>query len=728
MIIKSLFARPKKLMSNNGRIFFLVMMFFNTFSHNLALADSASDYPHLSENLSASKSYEIVKLVDNSIEAVLYHEQSENIIISTGEHLGKINRAGELTDYFKTRSSYYSSGIGFSQDHYNDWIFTGQKENKPYDKKIDARGYSTAKLFELFNEVEIVEFSTNNRHERKAYAHLYSKGNVILVDISDKAEKIHSRCHISDRRWERFGWDDVCFDGYRENKKLTILDDMASWGRSSLTEDTETQPPLTLMKFKRKKYTLDKGISGALMGVFLLPALGYSSEMPNAYWFGDAYFKLTHRKEALKFTLFADNEGEFINHRNFSIYQPENTLFDETKILVVNYRFDQHVESEVKFNKYYDKEVGLYVLRKKGSHSSAIIKPRTTRWQPAFSGIKSSKAITGSYSFFDRQLTMQYYTLSRQGKGKAALFSLPKTLSLDWHTKKQQERFLLKLKGTKTAVYQDATDNTEVSFAIGFDEEEVRHSFASITNELEVNSSDEIIKLEVQFEPLSTNSAQLKVGFASKKEFIELKKISIHPIGNLKRTKVDSTALKSQYKRASEDSTKFNTLFLEVNRLSKKADYVENYVAKITYYFIMLINQYNSAHNFSASVELARFYAKNVFPSIVLLGESNSIRINNSNIASQMLVASIYLNDTDSQQLLFDTLLGDSFNMDQSENGTLVFNLACFYALKQDKKNMLATIKKAMELGKPKNQFLGDKDFKVYYQDDDFLRVINQYH
>lgn len=711
----------KPFYSTIAKIIFLTVITVIIMWHSLVSARSSNDYPNLSENLSASSNYEIVKLVDHSIAVVLYHEQSQQIIIDTGNHLGKINQEGQLVDFFKIRRSHYSSGLAFSKDDYNDWILTGQKENKAYDKKIDARGYSDEQLFELFNQAEIVEFSTNNRYERKGYAHLYNKGIATLVDISNKAEKIGTDCDTSDERWWDFRWKDICFQGYRPNKKLIILENMASWGRSSLTDKSDTQPPLTLMKFSREKYTLDEGVSGALMGMFLLPLMGYSSELPNAYWFGDAYFKLKHKDETLTFKMFADNEGEHINHRNLSIYQPESPLFDETKLIVVNYRFDQLVEKEAGLNKYYEQDVGLYVLRKKGLDASSVIKPSLIRWQPAYSGEASSKPIFMSYSFFDRQLGAGDSMLTKQGKSKEIFLRLPKTISLDWHTKKRRARFRLKISDSKTAVYQHSTAQTEVSFAVGFDEDELRRSFALISEQLQKNSSAEVIKLEVKFDKITKDSAQLKIGLASKKLFIELKNYSVSPIGNLELKK----KFKASYKRALKDSTQLNAFFLQIKGLSKEPDYVDKYIARIAYYFAKLVNNYNGSGDFKASIKATAFYAEHVHPRIFLLENNKDSLYNNSVIASQTLVASIYAKDDNIQKIIFDKLLSKPFDINQSKNGTLAFNLACFYALSKDKNNMLIAIKRAKQLGKPKSQFMKDGDFKAYLQDEDFLRVIS---
>ncbi len=709
-------------MFNLTKLFYLVLAIMFVLWQPFSLANSSDEYPNLSENKSSSENYEIVKLIDNSIRAVLFHEKSQQIIITTGSHLGRINGKGQLIDYFKTRRSYYPSGLSFSQDDYNDWIFTGQKSAKPYDSHIDARGYSEKQLFVLFEQAEIVEFSTNNRYERKGYAHLYSKGKATLVDISDKAERIDSRCDVYDRRWENIGWQDVCFEGYQQKTNMVFVDNLSDWGSSSQTDATDTQPPLTLVDFTREKYTVDEGIGLAVLGLFLPVITGHDSEMPNTYWYGDAYFQLKHKEEVLPFKLFADNEGEHVNHRNFSLYQPETPLFDETKLIVVNYRFDQLVEKEAKLNKYYEQDVGLYALRKKGQDSSAVIPHQVTRWQPAYSGETSSKPIYTTYSFFDRQLGRRHFQLSKQGNTKETFLRLPKTMSLDWHSKNKNEKFTLKISDTKAAVYLDASAKTKVSFAIGFDEEELHRCFALITDKLKKKNTNEVIKLEIQFNKITKGITQLNIGLASKDQFIELKDYSVMPIGNVKLKE----KLEASYQKAYDDSSQLDGFLSQVKFLSKEPNYVEKYLAKVTYYTTKLVLHFNNdSTSYKASQKLINFYTEYVFPHINLLEKGKSTTTNHAIIVSQAIPVSIFLNDIDMQQLIFDTLLGQSFEISRSDSGILAFNLACFYALNKEKALMLTAIKRARELGKKAKQFLNDGDFKYYYQDDDFLRVIN---
>jgi hypothetical protein len=55
----------------------------------------------------------------------------------------------------------------------------------------------------------------------------------------------------------------------------------------------------------------------------------------------------------------------------------------------------------------------------------------------------------------------------------------------------------------------------------------------------------------------------------------------------------------------------------------------------------------------------------------------------------------------------------------------LAYNLACGFAVFHDKPNMLAYIEKSLELGKTSRQFMDDKDFEGYIEDQDFLDLLN---
>ena len=55
-----------------------------------------------------------------------------------------------------------------------------------------------------------------------------------------------------------------------------------------------------------------------------------------------------------------------------------------------------------------------------------------------------------------------------------------------------------------------------------------------------------------------------------------------------------------------------------------------------------------------------------------------------------------------------------------------MYNLACYYSLHGNKPMLLKTAARALELGKPAEQFHADSDFDAYRQDEDFQQLLNQ--
>ncbi len=86
------------------------------------------------------------------------------------------------------------------------------------------------------------------------------------------------------------------------------------------------------------------------------------------------------------------------------------------------------------------------------------------------------------------------------------------------------------------------------------------------------------------------------------------------------------------------------------------------------------------------------------------------------------IIASVKLNDC----TYFDTLLKEIQKLEEITQVLLAFNLACGYAHFDRKEKMLLYIKESIRLGKTKQQFLDNKDFEKYWNDDDFLRAIEE--
>ncbi|VXB20405.1 conserved hypothetical protein [Flavobacterium sp. 9AF] len=86
------------------------------------------------------------------------------------------------------------------------------------------------------------------------------------------------------------------------------------------------------------------------------------------------------------------------------------------------------------------------------------------------------------------------------------------------------------------------------------------------------------------------------------------------------------------------------------------------------------------------------------------------------------VIAAIKLND----ETYFNLLLKEIGKLEEITQVLLAFNLACGYAHFDRKEEMLLYIKESIRLGKTKQQFLDDTDFKKYWKDEDFLKAIEE--
>ncbi len=118
--------------------------------------------------------------------------------------------------------------------------------------------------------------------------------------------------------------------------------------------------------------------------------------------------------------------------------------------------------------------------------------------------------------------------------------------------------------------------------------------------------------------------------------------------------------------------------------------------------------------------------AKKIFDSYVdVILTHSSVCDKSTDVASNALVLSLYMNDSNISQRVFDKILGDEFDIASCTNEFLLFNIACYYSKNRDKKLMLPAIKRSLENGKQPRQFYEDSDFSFYLQDKDFVNMLS---
>jgi len=153
-------------------------------------------------------------------------------------------------------------------------------------------------------------------------------------------------------------------------------------------------------------------------------------------------------------------------------------------------------------------------------------------------------------------------------------------------------------------------------------------------------------------------------------------------------------------------------------------DYIDKKLEYAVYVLTLLLNHYNVQGGFEQSKQIGLYYANNVRHLVPQLSDDSTANINHYVLISQSLVASVQLNDLPYQKKVL-AMLGENFDISILENPSLIYNLACYYALNKKKEEMLVAIRQSRKMGKPVTQFLADSDFSDYYRDSDFLKALN---
>lgn len=194
--------------------------------------------------------------------------------------------------------------------------------------------------------------------------------------------------------------------------------------------------------------------------------------------------------------------------------------------------------------------------------------------------------------------------------------------------------------------------------------------------------------------------------------------------------KQETAALSEAYAAAKSSSAKIDA-YLQLSKQIVDANArLKEHSAPLADQYAQLINATNTKRDFQSTTKVLFHFVNHILtgidPFIASLdkGEKRQSQYRLSVIASQSLAASVETKNEAMSQLVFDKILTPKFDIKTHENATLIYNLACFYALKGNKSQMLEAVVQARLRGKPAKQFMDDSDFKNFLNDADFLAAL----
>lgn len=692
-------------------------------------ATASQEYPQLFENKTLSDNYEIVKIIDGPIDSLYKNNPSNEYIAQSDSRLWKINGNGQVIDYF---SSYnlYASGLILEKEGFIDWIFTGNKEIKPYGEILDAKDYSEKKLFAAFDQADAIEFVDK---DETGLAYVYHEGQVTILDISNRRDKIddfYFRQSVSkdfNLRREETTVKASRFEQYKQKNPpvefLTQLDD----DLSSLLKKVGFEK---ITQHKVRSYTetfLENTLGRLLFG---------GSQRQYSYSVGYSRYQLTLNNEKLKFSIFSGDTHDSTRAWNFRVLESKNQKRD-LLFATINYRRHYLEElNEKSLLPYYEQDVGLYAVRKKIPQNQT----NNTQWQLSYSGLHSYSSIWGNIHFTKEELHPVYYWFwkhfenasdeeLREAFGRRAniaspvLKTIPGSITINRTEFRKNGSFRLVVNG-RDAFFFDKDRDVKIAITLTFDPAELTQAFQKIS------SFSEFLQLNLHAEE-KPYGAELFVHLQNNKQRIPLKNIHFD-YQEVPYSPKSPDVIKDE--QQSELFSAYDTSLSQLNPdtlLKKLQALIDNqtaskYASSVSYYLASLSYALNNNRKFSENTRLVNFYLDKVH-SVVYKKQTDDLQYRNLIIlASQAVYLGSNTGNKDLNDRIANTFIEQDFDLTQETNRVFLFNMACYYAVNHNKPQMLKLINRATELGKMPEEFLKDPDFTDYLQDPEFLNAIGQ--
>lgn len=349
----------------------------------LFAARSDPAYPRLSENTAASTRLEVRKLLHGQVDGLFAVPSTGQVIAAAGGTLWKFSADGLLLDTLDAPADMHVSGIAFGPEGYVDWVFTGERERRAYAPAVDGGGLSRKELEAELGRAQVVAFGRDDAH---AWAWLWTQGRAWKLRIDPYREQVDTWCRQRSHSDEALGWHATCLEDYAPQAAALVEVEPESFSRGY----GDLPPRLRVAGFDRRKYHLEEGVSGQLLHATVgtvLKGMGVPGGGPGRYWFGDAHVQLDVGGDTLKFKAFVprvDGDYEFL--RNMRWWEPSQVLPGASPWFSVHMRDYMEYPGERELLEYYRDDIGLYVVRPRGTGEAAPAQRQVPAWQPRFEG------------------------------------------------------------------------------------------------------------------------------------------------------------------------------------------------------------------------------------------------------------------------------------------------------------------------------------------------------
>ena len=755
---------PNTLLRLIGGLFMLTVL------PSALCAPPATDaFPRLSDNTAGSATLEVRKVLHGQVDGLFVVPRTRQVVAAAGGYLWKFSDQGLLQDTLRVHGSLFTSGVVFTAEHFVDWVLTGSAQRKSYGEPMDGNAMSHAEVVAALEQADVVEFGKSD--DTTAWAYLWSNGQARKMDLSRHIDKVDTYCHRRTHSAKGLRWQITCFEGLPPAPRAWVEVDPGSFADIS-----DTQARVDVVGFDRRRFHLEEGLGGQLVGATVgvaLKAMGMPGSLPGRYWFGDAHTRLRVGGEVVQFKAFVPLEdGEYRFMHNMRWWEPATALPGASPWFSVHMRGYMEHKGEAELLRHYEKDIGLYVVRPRGVADVPVARRTVPAWRPVFEGpVTRHVAVTGTVAFASQQTNSAGQVVEPLPAAHVwlrsppprppiegirppvpvdalwpALHQLPSTLTVAWgqpwqedeHTvvridlvNAETQEVLGRLLGGHAAEAMKLADPTRAPANRGR-KDKSSHTPAAAQDALEL-----VVRVPDLKAPLDQGQVLLRSGRRQLPLLQARMTYVVQPVEREdRRAPLPSTSsspgptqrqqLEAVVVAAGSDARTGLPAFLEMAQaLAQDTTHAQALAPHLTVAYAQMINQFNGTRDFGSSATLVRHYLAQVHPHIGHITGDNSLAYNQGVIASQTLAFAIHSpQHRDLVDGVLATLIGPDFDPQQQTNGTQMYNLACHYALAGDKPRLLQSAAAARRLGKPGAQFMADKDFERYWADAAFLEVL----
>ncbi len=615
----------------------------------------------------------------------------------------------------------YSSGYGFNDEGYQDWIYSGDKFNKDYDTIIEASDYSDEQLYEILDAAQAIEFS-DVFEPSCAFVKLNDK--VSSIKIPHLKERIDTSCDTSGYSkglYEEIYWYKTCLEGYQKkhNDKLVFLTKES--GR--FKDWNNVYNLIRLKNFKRSYYYLEEGIWGQVfrftLGWLLKKYTDLPGRLPESYWYGEGYFQLNVGSESLNFIALVSKQGEQINFENITHYHWPDNLKDELYLFSIDCLSNYEYQHKMKLTSLYKDDVGLYVVRKKKLYDLHNSFDQDYQWKLKFTGTSSDNNPWADIKFLGNS-TGNAHVLSSDSAVPEYLQGIPEEISI-----------YLPKASKGISAFQLFYDDKEIWLPVNSGDKGVH--FALKFNVIQMEGIFRQLKkfpsytyLKIDFERLTKTSVHLRIKLLTQTKELSVSNISVsnilqfHSDQKQRQSVFEKGMLTALYVRVRDKEESVNCFIALSKQVVTSTENPKELAFTCANYTTKLMLMALDENRFKDMENLVLNYSNVLLP---LTGKHEK----SSDVASLALVLALAAKKPGMKELIFERLLGEEFDIEAETNEILLYNLACYYASVQNTSAMFQSIKLALKQGKKPEQFLLDKDFESYWNDDDFLYLLKTF-